>query len=392
MTGADLHTLTGAYAVNALPEDEAREFERHLLVCEACAHEVRELAATAERLGRAMAVVPPPEMKERVLHRISTVRQEPPRVARGAEGRWPVGPCAPPAAVGPRGVPRRGRRLRWCRRMAARPGGRRPVRRPQRIEQRAESVARVLTAPDAVVDEREGRRCRHRHGGGLPRPEPCRLPGGPALPLPLRRAGSTNCGSTTGARCGPPVCSTRWRGRGGADGRCRGRASGMGVTVEPAAARSQPHDAADRPDGFLQGVGAGASLWRGRGAPGPDRAAATARRCGIRQRAVSVLPRHRARRQREEPTGAGPVRGEAGPVGHMGSPSCFSAGDGKQGGHHQRCDDGDRRGPATVRRRADRAPTRRRSHRSQLGCRVQARSPRSMIRPLFAGSALKRAS
>ncbi|OEV08981.1 hypothetical protein AN219_30710, partial [Streptomyces nanshensis] len=84
MTGdGDLHTLTGAYAVHALPEAEHVAFERHLAECPACAREVDELRATAARLGLAVTAAPPPEMRERVLGRITTVRQEPPKVTGG---------------------------------------------------------------------------------------------------------------------------------------------------------------------------------------------------------------------------------------------------------------------------------------------------------------------
>ena len=39
---ADLHTLTGAYAADALSGTERLAFERHLDDCPACAQEVRE--------------------------------------------------------------------------------------------------------------------------------------------------------------------------------------------------------------------------------------------------------------------------------------------------------------------------------------------------------------
>lgn len=78
---ADLHTLTGAYALHALSDTERAAFQRHLHECEACAQEVRELEATAARLGTAAAVTPPPEMKEQVLARIMNVRQLGPPVA-----------------------------------------------------------------------------------------------------------------------------------------------------------------------------------------------------------------------------------------------------------------------------------------------------------------------
>lgn len=83
---AELHTLTGAYALHALAPDERAEFERHLEVCPACAQEVRELAATTTRLGLAVAVTPPPALKQQVLRRIATERQEPPKVTRESRG------------------------------------------------------------------------------------------------------------------------------------------------------------------------------------------------------------------------------------------------------------------------------------------------------------------
>ncbi|MFD3442898.1 anti-sigma factor domain-containing protein [Streptomyces sp. NPDC058685] len=76
MTTADLHTSTGAYALHALPDDEQRAFVKHLEACEACRNEVAELQATAVRLGRAVAMSPPQSMREAVLGRVATTRQE----------------------------------------------------------------------------------------------------------------------------------------------------------------------------------------------------------------------------------------------------------------------------------------------------------------------------
>ncbi|WP_181018887.1 RskA family anti-sigma factor, partial [Streptomyces fradiae] len=89
MTEDHLHAPTGAYALHALPDDERAEFERHLRDCPACAQEVRELTATAARLGAAVAAAPPREMRARVLERIATVRQVPPRVPDDGGGRAP---------------------------------------------------------------------------------------------------------------------------------------------------------------------------------------------------------------------------------------------------------------------------------------------------------------
>ncbi|MGW4275741.1 RskA family anti-sigma factor, partial [Streptomyces seoulensis] len=53
MTTMDLHSMTGAYALHALPDDERAAFERHLAGCASCAQEVAEFAATAARLALA---------------------------------------------------------------------------------------------------------------------------------------------------------------------------------------------------------------------------------------------------------------------------------------------------------------------------------------------------
>lgn len=74
----DIHTATGAYAADALSGEEREEFEAHLLVCDACAQEVRELRATVARIGAAQEVAPPPAMRARVLEEIARTRQLPP--------------------------------------------------------------------------------------------------------------------------------------------------------------------------------------------------------------------------------------------------------------------------------------------------------------------------
>jgi anti-sigma-K factor RskA len=75
----ELHQLTGAYALDALPADEQAEVERHLAGCPSCAEEVRSLQETAARLAMATAVTPPPAMRARVLAALPQIRQVPPR-------------------------------------------------------------------------------------------------------------------------------------------------------------------------------------------------------------------------------------------------------------------------------------------------------------------------
>ncbi|MFG3343602.1 anti-sigma factor domain-containing protein [Streptomyces sp. NPDC048018] len=97
MTPDDVHTLTGAYALNALGDDERAEFEEHLADCAACAREVRELRATAARLGLAEAAPVPPAMEAAVMRRIASVPQLPPD---------PVEDPASPSSAGPEASPR----------------------------------------------------------------------------------------------------------------------------------------------------------------------------------------------------------------------------------------------------------------------------------------------
>jgi len=94
MTTEDLHTLTGAYALDALTGREAAEFDRHLAGCDACAQEVRELRATAARLARAVAEEPPARLRAKVMAALPEVRQLPPEVRKApmvslaARRRW----------------------------------------------------------------------------------------------------------------------------------------------------------------------------------------------------------------------------------------------------------------------------------------------------------------
>lgn len=74
----ELHLLTGSYALDALTADERADFEKHLDRCPSCAEEVRGLRETAARLAMATAIVPPPEMRARVLAAVPRTRQLPP--------------------------------------------------------------------------------------------------------------------------------------------------------------------------------------------------------------------------------------------------------------------------------------------------------------------------
>jgi anti-sigma-K factor RskA len=74
----ELHLLTGGYALDALPDAEQAEFEKHLARCPSCAEEIRGLRETAARLAMATAITPPTGMRLRVLAVTPHTRQLPP--------------------------------------------------------------------------------------------------------------------------------------------------------------------------------------------------------------------------------------------------------------------------------------------------------------------------
>lgn len=78
MTDHELHTLTGAYAADALGADERAAFELHMETCASCRAEVAELSATTALLAVAVTAPPPPGLRDRVLGEAARTRQLPP--------------------------------------------------------------------------------------------------------------------------------------------------------------------------------------------------------------------------------------------------------------------------------------------------------------------------
>ncbi|MEW2086513.1 anti-sigma factor [Streptomyces sp. NPDC005283] len=236
MTTADLHTLTGAYVLHALAPDERAEFERHLQMCPACVQEVQELAATVGKLGLAVAVTPPPALKQRVMRQVSAERQDPPRISRRARpganrgralSRFALAAClAAAAAFGGVAV--------WQHQEAQNAHD-----LAQHSQQQAEELASVLAAPDArvaAVKLKDGAtgtvvvsRDRNKAAflsSGLPKP-----PQGKVYQLwfsdggKMRSAGLMDPATTTNAVLMDGPVNT---------------ASGMGITVEPAGGSPEP--------------------------------------------------------------------------------------------------------------------------------------------------------
>jgi anti-sigma-K factor RskA len=80
MTEPDVHTLTGPYVLDALPEDERTRFEQHLTECTFCTTEVAELREAAIKLSTQVATPPPPAPKTNVMSAIDQIRQVPPLI------------------------------------------------------------------------------------------------------------------------------------------------------------------------------------------------------------------------------------------------------------------------------------------------------------------------
>lgn len=162
MTSPDIHTLTGAYALDALDEFERHQFREHLTRCADCEQEVGELRATGAKLGLAVAGHPPESLKHKVLLEVAVTRQDSPSGRSVVSGRTATARATAASATA---VQRRS----WGARLTAvaaavaavaavtlgvagvRTGHERDAARTQlaQMQARYESVARLAAAPDA---------------------------------------------------------------------------------------------------------------------------------------------------------------------------------------------------------------------------------------------------
>ena len=84
----DLHTLTGAYALDALDSaSELSRFNRHLSRCQSCASEVRGFREVATAMAFAATTEAPAAMRERVMTAAARTRQLPPEIRTHARPR-----------------------------------------------------------------------------------------------------------------------------------------------------------------------------------------------------------------------------------------------------------------------------------------------------------------
>lgn len=72
VSSSDLHELAPLYAVGALDAAEKIAFEEHLRQgCDSCAKEVRSFTHAANLVGESVPAVPPQQLRERLLSRVS---------------------------------------------------------------------------------------------------------------------------------------------------------------------------------------------------------------------------------------------------------------------------------------------------------------------------------
>jgi anti-sigma-K factor RskA len=87
----DLHSLSGAYALDALePGAERDRFTRHLSRCQSCASEVRGFREVATAMAFAAvdpSTEPPAELRDRVLAAVARTRQLPPEIRTHVRAR-----------------------------------------------------------------------------------------------------------------------------------------------------------------------------------------------------------------------------------------------------------------------------------------------------------------
>jgi len=77
----DIHSLSGAYALDAVDDLERSRFEAHMRNCAECRDEVDSLREVGAMMGSAQATGPSPAVRTNVLREIRAIRPMPPIVA-----------------------------------------------------------------------------------------------------------------------------------------------------------------------------------------------------------------------------------------------------------------------------------------------------------------------
>ncbi len=151
---SELHTLAGAYALDALTKADRARFERHLASCRACAREQPELRDATAHLAGAVAAAPPTELVERVIAAAARTRQLPPATGPAPARRG----CLTHQGGNARRPSVRPRRLALALAAvflaAAAASGAIALTAEHNLgaaQQNAHAIAEVLNAPDAIM-------------------------------------------------------------------------------------------------------------------------------------------------------------------------------------------------------------------------------------------------
>ena len=96
----DAHSLAAPYALDAVSDEEEREFEQHLATCERCRDELAGLREAAGALAYGAAgPTPPPELKQRILAQARSERANVVQLKRRRNWTAPLAAAAALAAA-----------------------------------------------------------------------------------------------------------------------------------------------------------------------------------------------------------------------------------------------------------------------------------------------------
>ena len=157
----DIHTLAGAYALDAVTDIERAAFARHLASCDSCAQEMAELRETVARMADADATPAPARLRAAVLAEVART----PQVGPGRSGR--EGTRVPERSRGWRGWVAAAAAAVVLAAGAGAVGYAVSDQRARQAQQQAAAAAALNAKVDAVLTARDARvTTRHLTGGG----------------------------------------------------------------------------------------------------------------------------------------------------------------------------------------------------------------------------------
>ncbi|WP_405551258.1 anti-sigma factor domain-containing protein [Streptomyces sp. NBC_01171] len=224
------HDAVGAYVLDALPPDERAAFENHLAACAACREEAAQLMEAVVGLAEAVSLPPDDAARARVLADIRHIRQETPPARPSRAQRllpWALAACLAAAVAGGS--------IAWWQHEEARDAR----RTAQEQERRTASLADVVTAPDATV-----RTAELSNGGRASVVMSRQKQKAAFVATGLPALGEGKVYQLWYADNGTFRTGGLLSGTGGRQGRVLlgplGRATAVGITVEPAGGSKQP--------------------------------------------------------------------------------------------------------------------------------------------------------